>query len=274
MLSQTGNTDVLFSNEGLDITGRYGGAVFSLDLRLSIESTDDFQRILDQARKHLGLMYDGSFAIHQRNAGWFGFGAENFLRAIESQPSRYSELGWKNYHHSEELAYVDRIGTGGLICFSSRQDTRGGGLHSSRAEMFMQGIPVEMSGIRKFCDFVRQSEASFEIVPKNPVKTLKLQSRIPVEPVATIISTSRDQEFTSGLVVKNPFLNQSLPTNKDSARDDLFWLLSKYELLFCALRKWHHPDEVINCYEIHSAEGCWIEHVPAFYILCDWSDES
>lgn len=218
-------------------------------------------------------MYDGSFAIHQRNAGWFGFGADNFLRSIESQTVRYSELGWKNYHHSEELAYVDRIQTGGLICFSSRQDTRGGRLHSSRAEILIPGMPVEMSGIRKFCDVVRQSDASFEIVSKNPTKTLRLQSRIQVEPVAAIISTSGDQEFTSGLVVKNPFLNQPLPTADKSVRDDLFWLLSKYELLFCALRKWHHPNEVINNYEIHSAEGCWIEHVPAFYILCDWRDE-
>src|SRR5260221_12963421 len=278
MLSQTGDADVLFSNEGLDITGKYGEAVFSLDLMLNMESADDFQRILDQARKHLGLKYDGSFAIHQRNAGWFGFGAGNFLKAIESQASRYSALGWKTYHHSEELAYVDRIETGGLICFSSRQDTRGGSLHSSRAEIFLPGIPVEMSGIRRFCDFVRQSEASFEIVSQNPTKTLRFHPWVKAEPIAAIISTSRDQEFVSGVVVKNPFLNQPLSFAKDPEKgpkyDDLFWLLSKYELLFCALRNWHNPNALMNNYRIFLAEGCWIEHVPAFYILCDWDDES
>jgi hypothetical protein len=271
MLGQTGNNDVLFSNEYLDVFDRVNTSVISLDLRLHIETVDDLQRILHQAKRYLGLEFDGSYAIHQRNAGWFGFGVANFLQAIKSQSSRYADLGWDSYHHSEEIGYVDRTQGGALVCISTRQDTRGEGyLHSSRMELILPGLPVNISGIQKFCEFVRQPDASFEIIRKSPVKVLGFERGIKLEPVAMIVSTSGDLEFASGLVVKNPFLNQPIPKPSKEVRDDLFYQLANQELLFCALRQWHTPNDLMDYYELQFAEACWIEHIPAFYIACDW----
>jgi hypothetical protein len=163
------------------------------------------------------------------------------------------------------------LGGGGLVCISSRQDTRGEGyLHSSRMEMILPGLPVNISGIQKFCEFVRQPDASLEIIRENPVKVLGFERGIKLEPVAMIISNSGDQEFASGLVVKNPFLNQPIPKPPQEIRDDLFYQLSSQELLFCALRQWHTPNDLMDYYELHFAQACWIEHIPAFYIACDW----
>ncbi len=84
---------------------------------------------------------DGSFAIHQQRVGWFGFGGDNFIEAIRSQQSRYAELNWERYHHSEELAYMDRIETGGVFGLSSRQSTgTKHDLHTTEIEVLLPGI--------------------------------------------------------------------------------------------------------------------------------------
>ena len=271
LLCKTGDTDVLFCNEYLDFSGRYDALTVSLDLRLHLNTIDDLQRTLNRAEKYLGLENSGAFAIHQRDAGWFGFGPDQFLKAVKDQKTRYADLGWKNYHHSEELSYLDRISTGGLVCISSRQAThKEGYLHSSRIEILLPGLPVNMANIQKFCDFIHQPDVSFDVIRECPVKTLRFPRGIKLEPVATIVSTLRDQKFASGLIVKNPFFKQVFPKPSDTSRDDLFHLLSSYEFLFCALKQWHNPEDLMDYYELHFAEACWVEHVPSFYIACDW----
>jgi hypothetical protein len=270
MLSGTGDNDILFTNEGLDFAGRYDSSVVSLALTLDLETADDLERALQVVKKHVGLHDEGAFAIHQRSAGWFGFGAEHFISAVRSQAERYDGLNWESYHHSEELAYVDRLEEGGLMCLTSRQDTREGKyLHSSRIEIFLPGVPLEASGIRRFCAFAGDARAQLAIVGENPVKTLRFRRGIQVEPVATIISNSQGKSFASGLVVKNPFADGVL--SEDSSVEEPFWLLPKNEFVFCALRSWHNPDVLMDRYDLVLAEGCWIEHFPVFYILCDWA---
>jgi hypothetical protein len=271
MLCSTDDYDVVFANEGLDFAGRYDSSVTSLDLGLDLEATDDLERVLQMVKKHIGLRDEGAFAIHQRSAGWFGFGAENFIAAVQNQADRYKELNWDSYHHSEELAYIDRLEDGGLMCLSSRHDTRERKyLHSSRIEIFLPGIPLDTSGIRRFCAFAGYPGARLEIVRESPIKKLRFRPRVQVEPVATIVSNSQGEDFASGIVVKNPFLG-SAPPSEDSTIEEPFWLLSKNEYLFCALRSWHKPDVYMGRYDLVLAEGCWIEHVPVFYILCDWA---
>jgi hypothetical protein len=272
MLCNTGDNDVVFSIEGLDFIGRYNRSSVSLGLNLQLDSISDLERLFWKLRKHIELSYESSFAIHQRNAGWFGFGLDNFMAAVRNQQARYAELNWDTYHHSEELAYVDRIDGGGLFCLTSRQSTsEGAGLHSSRIEIFLPGIPVDLGWVQSMCKLTGNPDANFENIGKNPVKRLRLPRSISLAPVAPIVSKVDGREYVSGLVVKNPFLGEPIPPGKDASLGDPFWLLCKNEYLFCALASWHNTGVLMNEYRLRQVEGCWIEHVPVFYILCDWS---
>jgi len=271
LLCTTGDNDLLFCNEGLDFRARHRGAVFSLYLRLDLRTVADLQRILRAAERQLGLKNEGSFSIHQRDVGWFGFGVENFITAVENQRSRYTELNWDSYHHSEELGYIDRIETGGLFCLSSRQATSAKNhLHTSEIEILIPGIPVEMDRVRRFCHLTGNPEAMLETVGEYPIKFRGFAPKVEVKPVATIVSHSQGEEWASGLVVKNPFLRRTPPFAEAGSVKEPFWLLSRHELLFCSLRSWHNPSVQMDHYELSFVEGGWVGNYPAFWLVCDW----
>jgi Restriction endonuclease len=272
MRSDTQHIDFVFSNELLDCMGRRGDSLFSLELDLGIRKSDDLHRVLGLLKRYLGLSGQGSFAIHQGRVGWFGFGFQSFLSAVRNQSERYNELKWDHYHHSEELAYVDRLDFGGLMCLSSRQSVgQGDYLHSTRVEIYFPGIPVEISAIQELCKRTENSEAQLETIKRNPFKMLRFQTGLKVEPVAVIVSNTGDGKYASGLVVRNPFLNQTVPSDEDYSVRDLQRIMSGSELLFCALRNWHQPEIQMDRYELRSAEGCWIEHYYAMHLVCDWT---
>jgi hypothetical protein len=242
---------------------------------LDLDSVEDLQRALRVLEKQIGLSGQGCFSIRQGGEGWFGVGFESFLLAVWDQKSRYNELNWESYHHSEELAYLDRLENGGLMCLTSRQGTgRGNHLHSSHVEIYFPGLPIDMSNIRRLCALTKNEEALLELVGEYPVERLGLQPGIEIEPVATIISNWNSDRSASGLVVRNPFLNRPIPTKGGAPIDHSIQLFSKSEFLFCALRNWRNSNVLMKRYEIRSIESCWIEHFCAFYIVCDWIDES
>lgn len=249
------------------------GSLFSLRLQLGIREIPDLERTLKLLRKKLGLSGQGSFAIHQGSMGWYGFGFQTFLTAVKEQKARYDELKWKSYHHSEELAYADRLDGGGLICVSSRQGTgQGNHLHSSDAEVYFPGIPVQMSSIRELCALTGNDEAFLEMVKRRPLQTVNFRPWIKVEPVAAILSDT-DGRWTSGVVIKNPFLKSPMPVDAQDDEepvDQLKRMIPTCEFLFCALRQWHKSDRLMDEYELCSVEGCWIAHYYAMHVVCDW----
>jgi hypothetical protein len=271
MRSGTNHNDFVFSNELLDCTGRRMDSLFSLELQLRISEIADLERSLNFLQKQLGLSGQGSFAIHQGNVGWFGFGFQTFLSAAKEQKTRYDELKWNSYHHSEELAYLDSLDDGGLMCVSTRQGTgEGDHLHSTRVEIFSPGLPVDNSSIRHLCRVTKNPEAQWEIVRENPFKMLRFHPRVQVEPVATIVSDSDGRRWASGLVVRNPFLKSAVPSDEEDSVAELQRMIPSSEFLFCALRHWHNPNDRMDRYEICSAEGLWIARYYALHIVCDW----
>ncbi len=272
LLCTTTPMESIFRNEYLGFSGRYGGPVFSLHVYLDLRTVSGLQRFMRMARRELGLANEGSFAIHQGAAGWFGFGVENFITAVEAQESRYAELKWDRYHHSEELGFVDRLERGGLFGLSLRQSTGGDkNLYTSEVEVLLPGLPVDMDGIKRFCDLTRRTEeATLEIVNEDPVKTQHFTPRVQAEPVATIVSDSSGQQWVSGLVIKNPFYRKAVRLAESTSLDQPFSRLREQELLLCALRSWHKVDDRLPRYELLFAEGCWIAHYATFWIVCDW----
>jgi hypothetical protein len=275
LFSTTRDHDVIFATELLDCAGTHHSSVFSLNLTLNIYTVDDLHRFIQILKKHIGLAGEESFAIHQRNAGWYGVGTEAFLCAVKNWESRYAELKWGSYHHSEELAYFDRLEDGGLVCLTSRQ--RVGDevyLHSSYVEAFFPGIPVDMSAIRRLCELAKNPDAKLENVHSNPVETLTFHPRVPVEAVGSIVSESDGAQFVSGLIVKNPFFGKQVPLREKPSRGEPLKFLSNNEYLLCSMKQWHVLGNQKVKYEIRYAEACWIEHIPVLHIACDWSDEN
>jgi hypothetical protein len=268
--NRTLSNDIVFSNEFLDFTRRHAGSVFSLQLQPSIDNLHDLKRLLNLLQGWFGLSGQGPFSIRQSGTGWFGYGMELFLSAIEQRQERYDELKWESYHHSEELAYLDSLGDGGLIGITSRQSTGTNYLHSTFLEIYFPGMPVDMSNVRRLCRATRNEEAHLELVGTNPLYTCSERLGIEVHPVGTIVSNCHGHQSVSGLVVKNPFLNKPIPSIEEEEFSRFVHLIHDSEFLLCSLRDWHNPGTLMKTYRLTSLEACWIEHFCVFHLLCDW----
>lgn len=273
--SGTRDHDVLFALEILDLSGMHQNSVFSLHLRLDIYTLADLHRLIRILKKHLDLEGIDSFAIRQRNAGWHGLGDEEFLSSVQNWRSRYNELGWSSYHHSEELAYFDRLSDGGLMCLTSRQRVgEQAYLHSSYLEVLLSGVPVDTSAIRRLCELTKNPDAKLENVDKNPVENIQFHPPIPVETIGTIVCEDDDEKLVTGLVAKNPFFGEGVPVKEGQRLGDPLRFLSESEYLLCSMSQWHGADDRKYEHVIRYAEACWIGHVPVLHIACDWRDKS
>jgi hypothetical protein len=92
----------------------------STTLRLDISNATELAEVLELIQNTIGLSEDGCFSIQQLSHAWHGFGAKNFLEAIENWEQRYADAKLKSPHHSEDLTYLD-LSNGALIGLSSRQ---------------------------------------------------------------------------------------------------------------------------------------------------------
>lgn len=269
--NRTGHNDIVFSNEVLDLSGRHSNSVFSLQLDPDIDNLHELKRFLNLLQGWFRLSGQGSFSIHQSGTGWFGYGLESFLSAIAHQQSRYDELRWERYHHSEELAYLDRLEGGGLIGVTSRQSTGTNYLHSTHLEIYFPGTPVDMSNVRRLCNATGNEEAHLELIAENPVYTCRKRLAINVRPVGTIVSNWRGDRAVSGLVVEKPFPNHLIQRRIDEDEFARFThLIRESQFLLCGLRDWHNPGILMKTYRLTSFEACQIENFSAFHLLCDW----
>ena len=265
--------DLIFSSEPLNFVGRYG-SLASLQLSLQIQEVADLERTLVFLKEMFDLSGQGSFAINQRSASWFGFGLENFLSAVKMQRSRYDDLNWDTYHHSEEIAYLDHLAGVGLLCLSSRQSVgRGNPLHSSEVEIYLPGVPVDMAKFRHLCRLTKNSDACIETIRENPIQSVGFRPGHLVEPVGLIVSNSSSDPWASGLVVKNPFLKSPLTARDEESEesiDELRNIIRENDVLICSLRSWHQPHSTTQDYKMCAIEGCWIGHRYAIEVSCDW----
>jgi hypothetical protein len=197
-------------------------------------------------------------------------------RAAVNWQARYAELKWNSYHHSEELAYFDRLSQGGLMRLTSRQSVGSPGdahLYSSYLEIFVPGIPVDMSAVLRLCKLVKNPGVNLEMVGTKPVETIRFQPRIPVEAVGTIVCESNGTPMVSGLIVRNPFYGKKPPRREKSYPGDPLNFLSNNEYLLCPMKQWHVLGDRNVKYEIRFAEACWVENIPVLHIACDWKED-
>jgi hypothetical protein len=271
LLAKTQGDQVLFAREMLDL-GSYSDSACSLRLQVGIRTAGDLAKLLRTLKTYLDLSGTDSFAIHQRTAGWYGSGAENFVAAVEQWEQRYQQLNWPNYHHSEELAYFDQMNNGGLMSLTLRQRVgEHAFLHSGFVEIITSGIPVDGVPIKRLCEKTNNDRHRFEFVSDKPLETYRFNPHLEVRHIGMIVDP-RDAKWACGIIVRNPFYNCKTRGSfggSDFSRSPIRFL-SNTEVLFCRLKSWHGVDEVMDRYELEYVEGCWIEHIPVLYVACNW----
>lgn len=269
---ETHDNDVLFSRELLDLGGDFGAPV-SLRLRADVRTSTDLLRLLRILKIEAGLKGEESFAIHQGPVGWYGSGKENFAAAIGQWNQRYAELNWSSYHHSEELAYCDRLEDGGLMGITLRQRVgEGAYLYSCEIEILMSGLPVDPSKLRALCEQTGNNEARFEFEKHKAIYTHRFHPRVPVHPVGLVVDPAQG-ELASGLITKNPFYEGDTRSSLDAlslSSSNPLRFLTNNELLFCRLKSWHPATKMMDRYSLVQVDGCWIANIPVLYVACDW----
>jgi hypothetical protein len=270
--AKTQGDDVIFARDLLDL-GSYSESAVSLRMGIDAYDTDALSRVLRLMKRQLGLSGADSFSIHQRYGGWYGTGIDNFLAAIRNWKQRYEEVGAVTYHHSESLAYFDRIDGGGFVGLTLLQEVgKRDYLHSCYIEILMSGIPVDTSGIRRLCEKFGNEEARFEVLKKKPIYSNRFHPAIEIEPVGTILDPV-ERGWITGLVARNPFYK---PDSSSSLHlpslesDSAIGHLTNTEFVICRLGSWHPASKTMDRYDLLRVEGCWIENLPVLYLKCDW----
>ncbi len=271
LLTGTQGDDVIFAREMLDL-GSYSESACSLRLRVGIRTVDDLSKLLGHLRAHLRLEGADSFAIHQRAAGWYGSGADNFVLAAKQWEQRYKQLNWPSYHHSETLAYFDRLSGGGLMSLTLQQRVgKNAFFHAGFVEILTSGVPVDTAAVQRLCAKTGNSNARYEIVTDRPIQTHRFHPFVEVKPIGLAVDP-REGGWASGLIARNPFYERGARGSFGGSElaNSPIRFLSNAELIFCRLRSWHGAARPMDRYELEHVEGCWIENIPVLYIACDW----
>ena len=269
--TSTQGDDVIFAREMLDL-GSYSESACSLRLQVGIRTLDDLSKLLRNLRAHLRLEGADSFAIHQRAAGWYGSGADNFVLAAKQWEQRYKQSDWPSYHHSESLAYFDRLEGGGLMGLTLQQRVgEGSFFHAGFVEVLTSGIPVNGAAVQRLCAKTSNSGARYEIVTDKPIQTYRFSPFVEIRPIGLVVD-AREGGLACGFIARNPFYQHGARASFGGSdlTDSPIRFLSNTELISCRLKSWHGAVRPMDRYEIEHVEGCWIENIPVLYIACDW----
>ncbi len=95
-----------------NIFNRFFEKAYYLETYLTHITIDDLKKIIDiyysifQENHHIS-----AFGINQETHSWFGYGALNFIKALEMQDIRYAELMKNNdyIHHREAACFIDEL---------------------------------------------------------------------------------------------------------------------------------------------------------------------
>jgi len=261
---------VIFARQMLDLGTN---SPVSLRLSVGVKGPDDLLRTLKTLKSQFSTSGGDSFAIHQRSAGWYGSGIENFVAAISQWRTRYEQLNWQSYHHSEDLAFFETIDGGGFLCVTLKQRIgENAYLYSCYIEILISGVPVDVADIRRLCEKTGNESARFEIAKNRRIHAHHFRPSVEIEPVGVIVDRSFG-EYACGLIVKNPFFKEGTRSSfeaKSLTPSSPIRLLSNTELLFCRLKDWHPSARLMDRYELQYIEGCWIENLPVLYLACSW----
>ena len=264
--------DMIFSTNIPDIGWNVlGGNGIALRLDLDIEALSELSDTFALLHNKLHLSTHGSFAIHQKNVSWHGFGIQKFLKAIENWDRRYRDVSLNGPHHSEELVYFDHYHTGFLILTSRLRVGSRVYLHTSDLEIRLPGTPIDLRPFQELCSATNNPQAYFNHLKSTGFYEVRIRKPVKVEAVAHIKSAnSVVGSAVSGLVIKNPYFKKRPKILSKESDDSPFFLIGSSEYLVCSLADWLDPGDVVDRYFLVRLEGTWTGNVPVFRPVCTW----
>jgi hypothetical protein len=245
----------------------------SMELRLAIHHPAELANVLETIQETVGLSEQGTFSIKQLSHAWYGFGAQNFLDAIENWQQRYSDAKLKSPHHSEDLVFLDRSG-GALIALTSRQRVGDSTfLHASELEIQLAGIPVDSSKIQELACKTGNPDALFQTSSGSGLHSAHFKAgQVKLVPHSKIVNSDLGEEWVCGIVAKNPFTANRMKQLAGSLGEFFPQHLCEPEYLLCAVSdRYLLRDEVSNL-SVRSVFGTWIGHVPVLNVRCTWEE--
>jgi hypothetical protein len=220
-------------------------------------NVDDLARVLSEVHEWLQLDNEGSFAIHQRQHSWLGFGAEQFVAELREMSSRYAKVPDEHVHHSEDATFVANF-RGGFVALSTRQRVATPPhLHGTRLEIFMDGVPLSLDAFRHLARKYSDEDVPLRVLPRFDEDERNgswLKEPLEVEPVALVSAKNRldedEDSYVEAIIVKNPYLRQ--PEALRAAVGDVRWVaeLAEFELLVCWLRSSHGILDKVDAYRL------------------------
>ena len=154
--------------------------------------------------------YDSAFSITQSGLNWIGYGANNFVKALQNQNLRYSQIkkkyGDETYiHHNERACFIDEID--GAIFYIDAQPKSNSNINEMTLDFFSIGfifkdIPFNTTYNEFFNNIKSIPESLREIngglTQRFPLKTITFKDE------GFIATKYRDERFISGLYGEIP----------------------------------------------------------------------
>jgi hypothetical protein len=245
----------------------------SMELRLAIHDTAELADALEIIQETVGLSEQGTFSIQQLSHAWYGFGAQNFLDAIENWEQRYSDAKLKSPHHSEDLVFLDRSGSS-LIALSSRQRIgHSTFLHASELEIQLPGIPVDLTRIQELARKTGNPDAFFQTNLGSGLHSAHFKAgQLKLVPLSKIISADHGEEWVSGIVAKNPFTASRMKRLAGDLGEFFPRHLPQPKQLLCTVSDQYLSRDEVSNLSVRSVFGTWIGHVPVLNVRCTWEE--
>lgn len=276
VVARKGRTcDLHFAIDTLQLETYY--PTVSVELESSAEDVQELARLISTLHARLRLDDEGSFAIHQTETSWLGFGAEAFIAELRNVERRYASLpAGEHLHHSESATFVSHF-EGGLIAIATQQqvNVKELRLHRTYVEVTMNGIPLDLERLRAVADEVDGRELQLRVHPKNDeYRAAAWLERLPrVEPVGFVQSSRPaldERPFIEGIVVRNPFFAREAFLKQSLAGGRWAYDLAHTETLVCWLRSSHCVGDRVGHYRLQGFECEQIGHVSRVRVRADW----
>jgi hypothetical protein len=254
------------------------GLGVNLDIALHVQDQTSLRDLLGQLAKMGWITPKGCWSIQQATRNWHGFGADALAETLRTWRRRYEGL---ETHHTEELCYTDECEDGfySLVAQLSADSRR----FAWRVGLSFQlrGIPLDTGPYRELGAHFGLSDPVY-FRPRSEASRIwgRPNRKCPVvKPVAFVVllenllpgNPDDDDEWVSGIVVENPFLEPS-----GRAKRHPKWvpdMVTDSEYLVCALRSWHTLDNPKAVYELWAFESAWTSDALVVRAMADWPDE-
>ena len=272
-LSSASKTDVTFIERSTATHGevctfhQYGlGGSLVFRSEKTMISHDRLEQILAEVQQFASIKPNGgSFTVQQRNGMWIGEGLSTFYDTLRNQQERYKALPDDfelQTHHSEAALFVSTAPSGAAtatrgpsaLTITAQPAIAQDSIRQFRIAFTTSGVPIDPQEFDAFGDRIamdlsygQHRDPSRIEIPRNS------GVRLEIEPVKRITEFSRGKEWVTGLIVENPFyqdterfvefLDQGIETGEIDDPSRLASFVAHDKLLQFHLLDHHPPAE-------------------------------